>query len=113
VALIPQFLFLQIVFDKKSTLTRKLSQIDWLGNALLIASCVSILIALSWANMRYPWSSWHIILPLALGFAGLIGFGLWKSSKFPVQPTIPPRMFGNRTSTAGLLPTFLMSMLTI
>jgi MFS family permease len=57
VVLVLQFLFLQLEFDKKSALKRNLGQIDWVGNALVMASCVSILIALSWANTRYPWSS--------------------------------------------------------
>ncbi|KAH9906641.1 major facilitator superfamily domain-containing protein [Xylariomycetidae sp. FL2044] len=113
VTLLMQFFFLQIVFAKQMSVSQKLRQIDWFGNALLVASVVSILIALSWANTRYTWGSYHIIVPLILGFVGMGLFFLFESSKFCAYPTIPPRLFGNRTSTIGLVCTFLQSMLTM
>ncbi|KAK7910578.1 Major facilitator superfamily domain- general substrate transporter [Apiospora marii] len=113
VTLLAQFFFLQIVFVKRLSLQEKLHRIDWAGNLVLVASVVSILIALSWANTRYEWSDYRIIVPLVMGFAGVGLFFLYKSSQFCVEPTIPPRMFGNRTSTVGLVCTFLQSMLTM
>jgi MFS family permease len=107
------FFFLRIVFVKRLTLKEKLCQIDWIGNLVLVASVVSILIALSWANTRYTWSEYRIIVPLVLGFLGTGLFFLYESSKFCVQPTIPPRMFLNRTSALGLICTFIQSMLTM
>lgn len=109
--LVMQFFFLQIVFVRKVAVRQKLRQIDWVGNFLLIASVVAILIALSWANTRYPWSSFRIIVPLVLGLVGIAVFHLYEASKFGIQPTIPPSMFGNRTSAAGLALTFVQSML--
>lgn len=113
VTLLMQFFFLQIVFVKRLTLEEKVRQIDWIGNSVLVASVVSILIALSWANTRYAWSEYQIIIPLVLGFVGMGLFFLYESSKFCVQPTIPPRMFLNRTSALGLICTFIQSMLTM
>jgi MFS family permease len=111
--LLMQFFFLQIVFVKRLTLKEKLRQIDWVGNLILVASVVSILIALSWANTRYKWSQYQILVPLVLGFVGTALFFVYESSKFCVQPTIPPRMFRNRTSALGLICTFIQSMLTM
>jgi MFS family permease len=113
VTLLMQFFFLQIVFIKRFTLKEKLRQIDWIGNLILVASVVSILIALSWANTRYSWSAYQIIVPLVMGFVGMGVFFAYESSKFCVQPTIPPRMFANRTSAIGLVCTFIQSMLTM
>ncbi|KAK7955329.1 MFS general substrate transporter [Apiospora saccharicola] len=113
VTLLAQFFFLQIVFVKRLSLQEKLRQIDWVGNFILVASVVSILIALSWANTRYEWSDYQIIVPLVVGFAGIGLFFLYESSRFCVEPTIPPCMFGNRTSIIGLVCTFLQSMLTM
>ncbi|KAK3393288.1 major facilitator superfamily domain-containing protein [Podospora didyma] len=114
ITLVTQFFFLQIVFVKKASVKQRLGQIDWVGNSLLVASVVAVLIALSWANTRFPWSSWHIIVPLVLGLAGMAVFHVYEAPRFCVgQPTIPPRMFGNRTSAVGMALTFLQSMLTM
>ncbi|KAK3331743.1 major facilitator superfamily domain-containing protein [Cercophora scortea] len=116
--LLMQFLFLNIVFTKRLSVRAKLRQIDRVGNLLLGAAVVAILIALSWSNTRYPWSSWRIILPLVLGVVGIALFHAFEAHVTKLvsrttQPTIPPFMFNNRTSAAGLALTFLQSMLTM
>jgi hypothetical protein len=101
-----------VVYIKHSTFSERIKQIDWVGNGLLSASVLSILIALSWADTRYPWTSWRIILPLILGFVGLLAFHLYELSPWCAPlPAIPPRMWSNRTSTVGLALSFLQSML--
>ncbi|KAK7749851.1 hypothetical protein SLS53_000432 [Cytospora paraplurivora] len=111
IALIMQFFFLNVAYTKRTTVKEKILQIDWMGNAILVASVVSILIALSWADARYPWRSWRIIVPLVLGFVGMALFHTYE--KFVAkQPTVPPRMFGSRTSAVGMALMFLQSMLT-
>jgi len=89
-----------------------IKKIDWIGNGLLIASVVSVLITLSWADTRYSWSLWHILVPLLVGFAGTAVFHVFESTKYAKSPTIPPRAFGNRTTSAALALTFIQSMLT-
>ena len=110
--LILQYLFLQVTHKKKFTLKQTMLRIDWIGNILLIMSVVSILLALSWANTRYPWSSWHILVPLLLGFAGTACFHCFEASKYCKQPIIPPRLFTNRTCAVALILAFAQSMLT-
>lgn len=94
------------------TVRQGLKRVDWIGNWLLIGSVVSILISLSWADTRYPWASWRILVPLLVGFAGLAAFHTYESSSWCVNPTIPPRLFGNRTSAVAFLSTFLAGALT-
>lgn len=124
VSLVLHFFFLHIVAVKKDgqvfTLKEKtVGGIDWVGNVILIGSVVSILVALSWANTRYPWSSWHIILPLVVGFLGMASFFVYEGSAVFTSmcphgsPTMPPRMFAKRTSCVALLSTFLAAMLTM
>jgi hypothetical protein len=112
VTLILQLLFLKVVYVKRATFWERIKQIDWVGNLLLSGSVVSILIALSCADTRYPWGSFRIIVLLVLGFVGFVGFHLYEASPWcPPLATIPPRMFANRTSTVGLALSFLQSML--
>jgi len=56
---------------------------------------------LSWAGAMYSWSSWKTILPLAVGIAVLILFGVHESR--PQQPVFPRRIFRNRTAVLTLL----------
>lgn len=124
VSLVLHFFFLHIVPVKGDaqpcTLKEKvLGGIDWVGNLILVGSVVSILVALSWANTRYPWSAWQIILPLILGFLGTVAFFVYEGSALFTKmcphghPTMPPRMFANRTSFVALVSTFLAAMLTM
>lgn len=124
VSLLLHFFFLHIVpveqdGQQYSLKEKVLGGIDWIGNLILVSSVVSILVALSWANTRYHWSSWQIILPLVLGFLGLAAFFVYEGSAFCKKmcprgsPTMPPRMFANRTSCIALVSTFLAAMLTM
>ncbi|PYI31462.1 MFS general substrate transporter, partial [Aspergillus indologenus CBS 114.80] len=113
VTLVLQFIFLQVTFRKVFTLAQKIRQIDWIGNLLLIGAMIAILIALSWADTVYAWSDWHILVPFLLGFAGLAAFHAFEAwPRFCRVPTIPGRLFRNRTSAVTLINTFLSSMLT-
>ncbi|KUJ10081.1 putative multidrug resistance protein fnx1 [Mollisia scopiformis] len=95
---------------KKSSFSLKsLARVDFLGNALLIASITSILIALTWGGGQYTWSSYHTVLPLVLGLAGLLLF-LAFETRVP-EPTTPFRLFANRTSLIGFLCAFIHNML--
>ncbi|RAH81748.1 MFS general substrate transporter [Aspergillus japonicus CBS 114.51] len=113
VTLVLQFIFLQVTFRRVFTFAQKIRQIDWIGNLMLIGAMVAILIALSWADTVYAWSDWHILVPFLLGFAGLAGFHAFEAwPRFCRVPTIPGRLFRNRTSAVTLINTFLSSMLT-
>lgn len=105
--------FLQVKSSRKRSILESLKRIDFIGNALFIAASVSVLIALGWAGSSYPWSSSHVIAPLIVGFVGLAVFLVYEGSRFAVEPTVPLRLFGNRTSLVAFILTFLVGLVTI
>ncbi|KAI1392916.1 MFS general substrate transporter [Hypoxylon trugodes] len=111
VSLILLWLFLRVKWDKESKIWNKLKRIDVAGNGLLVASTVSVLIALTWAGSVYPWSSYHILAPLIIGLVGLIGFVCLEGSSWVPEPVMPLRLFANRTSAVIFANTFIVSML--
>ncbi|KAL8727611.1 MAG: hypothetical protein Q9166_005919 [cf. Caloplaca sp. 2 TL-2023] len=105
--------FLQVNYEKETTIKAKLKRIDWIGNAIFVASVVAVLIALSWAGTVYPWNTYRIIVPLVLGCMGFVIFLLYEKSNFCVEPTMPVHLFSNRTSLTAFLLTFFHSVVTI
>lgn len=124
------WLFLRVKWDKETRTRDKLKRIDVVGNSLLLASTVSVLIALTWAGSVYPWSSFHVIVPLTIGLAGLVGFFFLEGSTWVSEPVMyvyhefsflrialtwnlgrPLRLFANRTSVIIYTNTFVISIL--
>ena len=50
---------------------------DPIGSMLYVCSSTLLLMALDWAGGAYAWSSLHVAIPLSLGLALLIAFGLY------------------------------------
>lgn len=111
VALVLLYCYLKVQHQKDAA-SNILQRIDFAGNAILIASVVSILLALTWAGTEESWSSWRTLLPLILGILGLIGFLALESSPLIKEPTMPIRIFSNRTSLPTFGLAFIHSMLT-
>ncbi|KAK2594102.1 hypothetical protein QQS21_008205 [Conoideocrella luteorostrata] len=103
-------LFLKVKHVKDSA-RNSLKRVDLGGNALLVASVTSVLLALTWGGVEFPWSSWRTLLPLILGLAGLGAFAAVESTTMILEPTMPPRLFSNRTSAGGFAIAMLHSML--
>ncbi|AEO63064.1 uncharacterized protein THITE_120899 [Thermothielavioides terrestris NRRL 8126] len=85
----------------------KFRQIDYLGNLIFIPSITAFLLGLFMGGVSYPWSSWHVVLPLVLGAVGWAAFHLQQH--FTSTPSIPSRLFANRTSATAYFLTFLSS----
>ncbi|EDO01647.1 hypothetical protein SS1G_04122 [Sclerotinia sclerotiorum 1980 UF-70] len=107
-SLIVLYLFLQVNYNKDVGFVQKLQRIDVVGNGILMAGAVAILYALSISN---PWSSWHKLVPLILGFLSFFIFAVYEASGIPSEPVIPTRLFTNRTSIIVSINTFLNSAL--
>ncbi|KAF4448634.1 hypothetical protein F53441_7983 [Fusarium austroafricanum] len=101
------YFFLNLQYDKTQSTMDKLRRIDYIGNAILMASSVSILIALTWAGPVYPWSDARILAPLIIGLLGLVGFVVYEASGIPSEPVMPIRLFPGRTSYIVYINTFL------
>ncbi|KAI9783033.1 MAG: hypothetical protein M1816_001610 [Peltula sp. TS41687] len=101
VVLIIMVFFLKVTYKKEPTWKAALSRVDWIGTMIFISSICAVLLGLLLGGSVFPWSSWRIIVPLVLGFAGWAVFHIYESSRFCKEPSIPPRLFGNRTSLIG------------
>lgn len=108
-ALIMLFAFLRVSYNKEMSFWRKLKRVDLVGNGILVASTTSMLYALSYADTRYSWGSWHTLVPLLLGFLGLFFFAFSQRIQFSTEPLMPPRFFATPTSIILAVTTFLSS----
>ncbi|KAF5873728.1 putative major facilitator superfamily protein [Botrytis fragariae] len=75
----------------------------------MVASTVSILIALTWAGSLYAWQSLRVIVPLIPELFGLVGF-FWVEISGG-QESLPRPLFRNRTSITIYTNAFIISML--
>ncbi|MCJ1395856.1 hypothetical protein MMC18_008742 [Xylographa bjoerkii] len=106
-AMIPLFLRLNSVSgDFKS----KLRRVDWFGSVIFISSLTSFLIPLTWGGIEYDWSSWHTLVPLCVGVAGLLGFMLYEDF-VAVEPMFRLGLFSNRTGVLSYLCTSLQGII--
>ena len=110
-ALLATFFFLNVKYTRNPTWKHALARVDFLGNAIFMPSIIAILLGLVLGGVQFAWSSYHIIVPLVLGFLGWVVFHIHQASPLCKEPSMPPRLFQNRTSAAGFLLTFLFSML--
>lgn len=91
----------------------RLKRIDFGGNAIFIGSVVAVLLALTWGGPVYRWDSFRIIVPLVLGFIGLVGFTAFEwTPKLAPEPSFPRALLSNRTSAAALMQSFILSIVT-
>ena len=74
---------------------------------------MACLIALTWGGTVYEWDAFHIVVPLVLGFFGLL---LWTAfewtPKLCKEPSFPRKIVSNRTSAAALGLTFIHAIVT-
>jgi MFS family permease len=72
----------------------KLKRFDWIGAILFIASTTSVMIPITWGGVSYPWNSWHTLVPLIIGIAGIVAFGFYERY-FAIEPMMPSTIFSN------------------
>ncbi|KAL8912871.1 MAG: hypothetical protein Q9172_007411 [Xanthocarpia lactea] len=101
-------LFLRLAF-KPSSLTAQLARVDWFGSFLFIASTTSFLIPITWGGVSYSWTSWHTLVPLCLGIAGLITFVAYEEI-VATEPLIRLVIFKNRTAAVSYSATVIHGM---
>ncbi|VDC06977.1 unnamed protein product [Peniophora sp. CBMAI 1063] len=94
----------------KAPLGEKLQTIDWIGNALIVASATSVVIGLSWGGVQYSWSSARVLAPLILGLIGFIMFGVYEAY-FASHPIVPTFLVKDCTALSGYVQNFIMGIL--
>lgn len=101
-------LFLNVNYTRSPSWAHALARVDFLGNAIFIPAMVAIFFGLiTGGTPGYPWGSWRIVLPLVVGGLGWISFHVHQASSICREPSMPPRLFKNRTSCVGFLIIFL------
>ncbi|KAI1810940.1 major facilitator superfamily domain-containing protein [Poronia punctata] len=85
----------------------KLSQLDAFGTGALVPAVVSLLLALQWGGLMYPWNDRRVIALLTLGIFLFIVFVLVQIF-MPKTATIPPRIFMQRSILAGFSTTTVL-----
>ncbi|WP_370678103.1 MDR family MFS transporter [Pleomorphomonas sp. PLEO] len=86
---------------------RRDHKLDILGAVIIIAATLLFLLALTLGGHSYPWSSPPILGMLVVSAAAFILFAWYQFQ--PVEPLLPPRIFGNKvialTSATAFLAT--------
>ncbi|KAG8907585.1 hypothetical protein FRB99_003509 [Tulasnella sp. 403] len=98
-AMILVFFFLRMK-TPEDEFKSKMVRMGWMGNLLVVVATTITVIALTWAGIKYPWSSYKVLVPLILGLLGLVAFFLYEA-RFAKEPVVPPKLFSNRTSLFG------------
>ena len=108
-AIVAVALFLNVGYKRSPTWLAALKRVDWIGVAIFIPSILSIFLGLVMGGVQFPWGSWHIIVPLVLGVLGWAAYHYYQT--ICPEPSMPPRLFANRTSAVGFVLAFLSAML--
>ncbi|KAF2677293.1 MFS general substrate transporter [Lentithecium fluviatile CBS 122367] len=96
-----QGFFLRLNAKKNPTWGSALAKIDYIGGFLFISSMSAILLGLIMGGTIYGWGTYHIVVPLVLGFLGWIGFHVYEALPACKEPSVPPHLFRTRTSLIG------------
>ncbi|KAJ7633036.1 iron permease [Roridomyces roridus] len=91
----------------RTSLREKLAQFDWIGISIIVSSSAAWVIALTWAGIVYPWSSFRVLVPFVLGLCGLVAFFAYEffCAKHPI---VSFEYLSNRTSLSGYAQTFMI-----
>ncbi|VBB84208.1 Putative Protein similar to C3H1.06c of Schizosaccharomyces pombe [Podospora comata] len=79
--------------------TARLRNLDYFGSTLFIASVTAFLVSVTLGGSQFPWSSWHTLVPLCLGAAGMAGVAVFECYGTST-PFIPVYIFRNYSTTA-------------
>jgi EmrB/QacA subfamily drug resistance transporter len=111
--IVVMLIFLRLQHERASSWKLALARVDWVGNIVFIAAICSLLIGLVQGGIVYPWSSWRVILPIVLGACGWVAFHAYESMppRFCPEPSVPSRIFTNRTSASAFYIDFISSVL--
>lgn len=100
-------LFMVIVKMPKMSHAAK-GKIDFAGAALIVATAVPFLLALTFGGHTYPWASPIVLGLFAASAAGLLAYIF--AERFASDPILPLDLFKNRVFTTANLAGFLVSM---
>ncbi|KAI0150508.1 major facilitator superfamily transporter [Xylariaceae sp. FL1272] len=89
--------FLLTLKPKEATVREKMARIDWIGSVIFTGSATSFLIAISWGGSEYDWQSVQTLVPLIVGFLGLIATVVYEA-KWAQNPFLRRSLYHNTSS---------------
>ncbi|OTB17574.1 hypothetical protein K445DRAFT_316203 [Daldinia sp. EC12] len=87
-------------------IVEKLKRFDWFGSALFSASSASFLFGITTGGVAFPWASYQALLPLVIGFLGMLGFIYWEFS-YATDPIVDKQIFETWTAVSTYIQTML------
>ncbi|WP_457107913.1 MDR family MFS transporter [Methylobacterium sp. P5_C11] len=76
-------------------------RLDWPGAVLMVAASITLLLALSWGGVRYPWGSAPVLGLLAA--AAVLGIGFAVRLATAAEPLIPTEVLKNQVVYSATL----------
>ncbi|KAI0861802.1 major facilitator superfamily domain-containing protein [Xylaria cubensis] len=113
VALVMLLIFMKVkkgTRDLDGAWSSRAKRLDYLGSFIFVPSLISLLLGLIMGGTKFPWSSFRVILPLVLGGVGWLLFHVHQHY-FAPHPSVPSRLFRNRTSATAFFLTFTSSII--
>ncbi|GAA5882584.1 hypothetical protein JCM3774_002731 [Rhodotorula dairenensis] len=92
--------------EPATTWREKLAQMDY-ANVIFVASSTAAILGLTWGGTTYAWSSFRVLVPLVVGFAGMVLFLAIEKTSFVKHPTVPFEILRHPTSLIGYVIAFL------
>ncbi|KAI1652987.1 putative MFS transporter [Daldinia decipiens] len=87
-------------------IVEKLKRFDWLGSVLFSVSSACFLFGITTGGVAFPWTSYQALLPLVIGFLGMICFVYWEFC-FATDPIVDRRIFATWTAISAYIQTML------
>lgn len=109
IALPMAFFFLGSLSRPTGDMKTKLKSVDWIGNALFVASTTTTLIGISWAGISYEWADWQTLVPLIVGAAGVV-VAIAYEYYFSPNPWLIKRIFASQGAVASYIAALLQGL---
>ncbi|KAI2783860.1 putative MFS transporter [Daldinia loculata] len=87
-------------------IVEKLKRFDWLGSVLFSVSSACFLFGITTGGVAFPWTSYQALLPLIIGFLGMLFFVYWEFC-FAIGPIVDRRIFATWTAISAYIQTML------
>jgi MFS family permease len=91
-----------------TTLQTQLSNVDWTGSLLCIASFSVFLIGLAWGGVEFSWHDAATLVPICLGAAAMVATGLYERY-VAKRPFLRLSLFNRRSAIVAYVCTLLQS----
>jgi MFS family permease len=82
--------------ENSKSFKQKLQEVDYIGPLIFIPGIISLLLALEWGGVVYPWNS-PIIISLLCTFTVLMPVWVYSQIRLGEKATIPIRLIWQRT----------------